>query len=50
MLKTTKVNKMPPASHDAIAVRAFELYLARNGAPGNADADWHRAEADLMGR
>ena len=29
--------------------RAYEIYLARNGAPGNADVDWLQAETELRG-
>ncbi len=34
-------------SHDAIAQRAFELYLARGAEHGRADEDWARAEQEL---
>jgi hypothetical protein len=34
-------------SHDAIARRAFELYLSRGGAHGDSLGDWLRAEAEL---
>lgn len=27
--------------------RAHEIYLSRNGAPGNAELDWLRAEIEL---
>lgn len=30
--------------------RAYEIYLARNGAPGNAELDWLRAEIELCAR
>jgi len=34
-------------SHDAIAHRAYELYLARGRADGNAIDDWLQAEHEL---
>ena len=34
-------------SRDAIAKRAFELFVARGGANGNAFEDWLRAEQEL---
>ena len=38
-------------SHDEIARRAYELFLARGGAPGHADEDWMQAERELrLGR
>ncbi|MBX3396864.1 MAG: DUF2934 domain-containing protein [Phycisphaerae bacterium] len=30
-----------------IRMRAFEIYLSRNGAPGNAEVDWLQAECEL---
>jgi hypothetical protein len=35
----------PPA--DEIARRAYEIYLARGGAPGQEQEDWLRAEKEL---
>ena len=43
----------PEASRELqedIARRAYELYLARGGEPGNDLEDWFRAEAELRGR
>ena len=34
---------------DRIRVRAYELYEKRDGAPGDAESDWYRAEAELKG-
>lgn len=34
-----------PAS-DHIRIRAYEIFQARNGGPGNALADWIRAEQE----
>jgi hypothetical protein len=37
--------------HDEqIRARAYEIYLARNGAPGNPESDWRQAEEELRGR
>lgn len=38
-------NKLSP--HDKIAQRAYEIYLQRNGAPGDPLQDWLRAEQEL---
>jgi hypothetical protein len=34
--------------HDRIALRAYEIYLQRNGAPGDPLEDWVRAENELL--
>jgi Protein of unknown function (DUF2934) len=47
MIKTTKASKAPRPSHDEIAARSYELYLARGSAPGHAEQDWLQAEAEL---
>jgi len=31
-----------------IALRAYQIYLERNGAPGNPFDDWTRAERELL--
>jgi hypothetical protein len=36
-----------PPSQEAIAARAYALFLARGGAHGDDWADWLRAEAEL---
>ena len=45
---TTKPRKSPVAkaspTHDEIALRAYHIYLQRNGAPGNPFDDWKQAE------
>lgn len=33
-----------------IRMRAYEIYLSRNGAPGNAEVDWLQAEMELRTR
>jgi len=36
------------STHDKIAVRAYEIYLERHGAPGNPLEDWVRAEREIL--
>jgi hypothetical protein len=36
-----------PAQED-IALRAYQIYLERDGAPGNPLDDWARAERELL--
>ena len=38
-------NEVPSKAN--IRVRAYEIYLSRNGAPGNAEVDWLQAELEL---
>jgi len=38
----------PAPTHDEIALRAYHIYLQRNGAPGNPFDDWKRAEHELL--
>lgn len=38
---------VPMPTQDQIRVRAYEIFLRRNGAPGNPDSDWHQAEQEL---
>ncbi|WP_224372808.1 DUF2934 domain-containing protein [Hyalangium versicolor] len=38
-------------AHEQIARRAYEIFLARGGQPGNPEHDWHQAERELaLGR
>lgn len=37
-------------THADIAARAYEIFLARNGAEGDPTADWLQAERELRGR
>jgi hypothetical protein len=37
-------------THEEIAMRAYEIYLERGGAPGDALEDWTRAERELLGK
>lgn len=45
--KKTRAAKSAP-THEQIALRAYEIYLERGGAPGDALQDWTRAEQELM--
>lgn len=45
--KKTRPAKAAP-THEEIALRAYEIYLERGGAPGDALEDWIRAERELM--
>jgi len=47
--KTPRAAKAKP-SPEEIAVRAYHIYLERNGAPGDPHADWLRAEAELIAK
>jgi hypothetical protein len=47
--KTTGPNGRPPApSHEAIAMRAYEIFLRRGGAHGYDYDDWLAAERELL--
>ena len=35
---------------ERVAMRAYELYLARGGADGQAEEDWFNAERELLKR
>ncbi len=35
-------------TQDEIQLRAYEIYLERGGAPGDALADWVQAERELL--
>jgi hypothetical protein len=37
-------------THEEIAKRSYELYLARGSLDGHAEDDWARAEAELQRR
>jgi len=37
----------PAPSHDEIARRSYEIFLARGGEPGHAEEDWLAAEREL---
>jgi len=44
--KSPSAKKLSP--EQKIAQRAYEIYLERNGAPGNPLEDWVRAERELL--
>jgi hypothetical protein len=44
--KSPSAKKLSP--QQKIAQRAYEIYLERNGAPGNPLDDWVRAERELL--
>lgn len=35
-------------TEEQVRQRAYELYLARAGAPGSAESDWHQAQRELI--
>jgi DUF2934 family protein len=45
--KKSSAAKTTP-THEEIALRAYEIYLERGGASGDALEDWTRAERELM--
>src|SRR5580658_6414490 len=44
--KSPSAKKLSP--QEKIAKRAYEIYLERNGAPGNPLEDWVRAEREVL--
>jgi hypothetical protein len=44
--KSSAVNGHP--TREEIALRAYEIFLERGGAPGNELEDWTRAERELL--
>lgn len=46
--KKPRAAKKNVPTHDDIALRAYHIYLQRNGAPGNPAEDWARAERELL--
>lgn len=45
-VRKSSAKTMPTA--EQIRQRAYELYLARNGGPGDAHSDWVEAERQLL--
>lgn len=39
-----------PADRELIEMRAYEIYVQRNGGPGSDIEDWLQAERELLGR
>jgi len=49
-LGVTTASAQPPKpapSHEEIARRSYEIFLARGGEPGHAEEDWLAAEREL---
>ena len=46
---TPAVDRARPVTAERIQARAFEIYLARGGRPGDAESDWLAAERELTG-
>ncbi len=44
---TATAKSMPAITEPMIRERAYQIYLKRNGGPGNAGADWAQAEREL---
>jgi hypothetical protein len=47
--KTSTTTAKAPPTHDEIAKRSYEIYLARGGEAGHEEQDWLQAEAELRG-
>jgi hypothetical protein len=47
--KSTKAGAKRTPSHEEIAARSYELYLARGREDGHAEEDWLQAERELGG-
>ena len=45
--KSTAAAPKAAPTHEEIAARSYELYLARGGQPGDAEQDWLQAEREL---
>jgi hypothetical protein len=51
MARNTSPANRPGPTHEQIARRAYEIFLARGGAPGHHEEDWLQAERELrLGR
>jgi hypothetical protein len=46
-VETTRADETMSLSESAIATRAYEIFLARNGEPGDPVSDWLQAEREL---
>jgi hypothetical protein len=44
----SKATKKKLSTHEQIELRAYEIFLERNGAPGDPLADWVRAEREVL--
>lgn len=47
---TTRQAGQPEPSDEEIRQRAYEIYLAKGGAPGNEVEDWLQAEHELRSK
>jgi hypothetical protein len=41
-------SRKPAPTTEQVQLRAYEIYLERQGAPGNEFEDWIRAERELL--
>ncbi|MBJ6765345.1 DUF2934 domain-containing protein [Myxococcaceae bacterium JPH2] len=49
--ENTATGSREQPSHERIARRAYEIFLARGSAPGSPEQDWFQAERELrLGR
>jgi hypothetical protein len=46
-VKKSRAGEIHPTTEE-IALRAYQIYLERDGAPGNALDDWTQAERELL--
>jgi hypothetical protein len=46
-VKKSRAAEIHPTTEE-IALRAYQIYLERGGAPGNPLEDWTRAERELL--
>jgi ribosomal protein L7/L12 len=47
MARSTNITDVPLPTHDQVAVRAYEIWLAKGGGDGHHAQDWLEAEQDL---
>jgi hypothetical protein len=45
-----EVPRVAGPTEEQIRQRAYQIYLARDGAPGNPEWDWQQAELELRAR
>jgi hypothetical protein len=45
-----EVPRVAGPTEEQIRQRAYQIYVSRNGAPGNPDWDWQQAELELRAR
>jgi hypothetical protein len=48
--RTSSKSSKKLSTHEQIEMRAYEIYLERNGAPGDPLADWIRAEQEVVSK